>query len=297
MRHSLLFAAALAGSAVANGLEKRAISTQWEIVTVYVTTTIDGFPPVAAATPTPSPGPGVDAAIEVPPPPTLEQYAPEPDPIALQDLPVFNKPEPEHVPVPVVVEQPAPVPVAEPVPAPIEDPMVPAREAATLESYPSDAPNDYARMILENHNKWRVMHGAPPLTWNSDLAVYAEQAAKVCVFAHNTNPGGGGYGQNIAASSESDDVASLISNLFYKNELPIFAPYFGLPDPPKDSFSAWGHLTQLLWKDTTECGCATYDCTGRMGGLNFFTICNYKNQGNVAGGYAENVLPALETYA
>ncbi len=84
-------------------------------------------------------------------------------------------------------------------------------------------------------------------------------------------------------------------------------------------FDKWGHLSQILWKGTTHIACVTKDCTAQgLGGPTggsapHFTVCNYKSagkksapftrplnfesltptlsSGNVAGGYAKNVLP------
>ena len=48
----------------------------------------------------------------------------------------------------------------------------------------------------------------------------------------------------------------------------------------------YGHMTQVVWKDSREIGCA--QSAGKGG--NVFTVCNYTPAGNVIGKYNENVL-------
>lgn len=104
--------------------------------------------------------------------------------------------------------------------------------------------------------------------------------------------------------------------MFYNGEEPLYASFYG-QEPDMSNFEAWGHFTQIVWKDTTEVACVTYDCTDANDGLGllntgdgvspYFTVCNYKGPGkaqliliqaipansapgNYAGEYAANVL-------
>ncbi len=87
-------------------------------------------------------------------------------------------------------------------------------------------------------------------------------------------------------------MAKVISNEFYDGEEPKFRDYYGLVNPP--NFEEWGHFSQVVWKDTESVGCATVHCPGGLGNVGgdvppYFTVCNYKGPGNVAGRYAENI--------
>lgn len=86
----------------------------------------------------------------------------------------------------------------------------------------------------------------------------------------------GGYGQNIAAGA--DDIATVLTNMFYNNELELFSQEFG-KSQPSSSFKGWGHFTQMVWKSTTEVGCAVVDCSGqglqKTGATPVFYVCNY----------------------
>ena len=100
---------------------------------------------------------------------------------------------------------------------------------------------------------------------------------------------GGHYGQNIAAGAPSDNISSIITDHFYNDELPYFAPFYG-QDTPSDmsdaTFDKFGHYTQIVWKGTKVVGCAVVDCTGKGNGPNglgsvadnvppYFIVCNY----------------------
>ena len=95
-------------------------------------------------------------------------------------------------------------------------------------------------------------------------------------------PGGGGYGQNIAAGVSEDEVGVVITNMFYNNELELFNQEFG-KDQPSSSFKGWGHFTQIVWKDTQKVGCFVVDCSSQglanTGATPVFTVCNYSPPG------------------
>ena len=110
---------------------------------------------------------------------------------------------------------------------------------------------------------------------------------------------GAKYGQNIAAGVEANNVSAVITELFYNGEVAFYDNlYVDLPEGTKqsdkaaqvdinmDNFHEWGHFSQMVWKSTSEVGCATVDCSSKGGLANtggnvapHFTVCNYKSQG------------------
>ena len=62
--------------------------------------------------------------------------------------------------------------------------------AASTGSLSSDAAT-----LLKLHNDFRAQYGANALTWNPELATYAQNAANTCKYGHTHGP----YGENIAA--------------------------------------------------------------------------------------------------
>lgn len=155
--------------------------------------------------------------------------------------------------------------------------------AAANTSASSNPDSKYSAPILEQHNLHRNNHSANPIVWDDGLARIAQQIASSCVYAHDLQTGGGGYGQNIGAGAPPDEVNRMITNQMYNNELMLY-PAYGV-EPDMSNFEAWGHFSQIVWKQTTTVGCFTQYCPGGLGNIQsdmvskYFTVCNYKPGG------------------
>ncbi|ORY34849.1 CAP domain-containing protein [Naematelia encephala] len=103
--------------------------------------------------------------------------------------------------------------------------------------------------FLDLHNSFRPHYGAATVTWNSTLASYAASAAKTCVYGHTHGP----YGENIAAGVGGgyDLTAGFHS---WSDE----SQKYNYSDPGYSD--ATGHFTQIVWKATTQIGCAAQKC-------------------------------------
>jgi len=156
-------------------------------------------------------------------------------------------------------------------------------------------PTTYEEIVVYHHNIHRANHSADAITWSDSLASSAAEVAASCVYAHNVTAAGGGYGQNIAAGVESNNVSAIITDLFYNGEVNYFNGLYGEAQPDMTNFEHWGHFSQIVWKGTSQVGCATQDCTS--GGLAnvgsdvapYFTVCNYEAPGNYANEYGANI--------
>ncbi|KAK7463764.1 hypothetical protein VKT23_005701 [Stygiomarasmius scandens] len=140
--------------------------------------------------------------------------------------------------------------------------------------------NSDIQAYLSAHNSVRAQHGAAPLTWSDEAAAKAQQWANNCVFEHS---GGklGAFGENLAAGTgDSYGIAEAIKS--WTDEVSSYNP--GNPSP--------SHFTQVVWKATTQVGCAVQSCDGifdaSFGKAKFF-VCEYTPQGNVIGQFDENV--------
>ncbi|KAL4873719.1 CAP domain-containing protein [Aspergillus spectabilis] len=157
--------------------------------------------------------------------------------------------------------------------------------------------NDYQSNVIYSHNVHRANHSSTDLTWSADLEASAQTLAARCVYQHDTSINGGGYGQNIGYGTSSDDVAVMISNLMYNDEVGYFENLYGQASPDMSLFEKWGHFSQIVWKGTTQVGCATVTCNS-LGNVDSgtavpFTVCNYSPPGNYDGEYADNIARPL----
>ncbi|EKM57288.1 uncharacterized protein PHACADRAFT_208390 [Phanerochaete carnosa HHB-10118-sp] len=144
----------------------------------------------------------------------------------------------------------------------------------------SNASDNDVQAYLSAHNSVREQHGAAALTWNNELAAKAQQWADGCIFQHS---GGtlGPFGENLAAGTGSSfGIASAVGS--WASEASQYNP----------SNPVASHFTQMVWKATTELGCAEQQCNGifsaSFGPASYF-VCEYSVQGNVIGQFAQNV--------
>jgi len=160
-----------------------------------------------------------------------------------------------------------------------------AASSSAAAAAPAMATN-YQEAVVNHHNYHRSNHSASDLTWDAGLASTAATIAASCVYAHNVNTNGGGYGQNIAAGVESANISAVISDLFYNGEVNFFNGLYGEANPDMTNFENWGHFSQIVWKSTTTVGCATQYCPGGLANVGsdvapYFTVCNYGPPGKI----------------
>jgi pathogenesis-related protein 1 len=131
---------------------------------------------------------------------------------------------------------------------------------------------DDAQTILNAHNAYRAKHCSPALTWSAQLAAGAQQWANACTknaqggFAHSPQAFQGNYGENLAWGGGLSAKGAV--DMWYSE---IGQYNFAAP--------SWnnkvGHFTQLVWKNSTQLGCAVANCSGQR-----FWVCRYAPPGN-----------------
>lgn len=123
----------------------------------------------------------------------------------------------------------------------------------------------------------------PRMTWSAPVAAAAEAWARRCVWAHDPELGALRMGQNLFASSNVRTPAQVVAS--WADE----AAHFDYAANRCASGQVCGHYTQIVWRSSTQLGCATAECsTGSpFGSLNggrwWNVVCNYAPAGNVRG--------------
>ncbi len=129
--------------------------------------------------------------------------------------------------------------------------------------------------ILNEHNKERALLNISNLTWNEDLAAYAQewalQLAEEDESIHHRPADS--YGENISWISNMPDELSEGVSMW--NEEKVYFKY----KPIGNDWAKSGHYTQVIWKNTTQVGCG---CAVSKSGA-FFFVCNYDPAGNYMG--------------
>jgi uncharacterized protein YkwD len=153
---------------------------------------------------------------------------------------------------------------------------VSASKPASLASNSSVSSADI-QAYLSAHNTVRAQHGAVALTWSDNLSSVAQAWADGCKFEHS----GGQFGENLAAGTgDSYTIATAVKS--WTDEV----SQYNSNDPQPS------HFTQVVWKATTQVGCAVKDCSGIFDasyGLAHYHVCEYSPAGNVIGEFAQNV--------
>lgn len=137
--------------------------------------------------------------------------------------------------------------------------------------------------IVAAHNRWRTETGVPELTWSESLADvarnWAEQlSSSGCRLQHS----GGGYGENIYKVSPVvwSNGHREIQNRSPRQIVDGWAAERQDYDYDNNTCNGiCGHYTQLVWRDSTEVGCAAALCPDRSQ----IWVCNYAPVGNVDG--------------
>ncbi|KAI9344467.1 CAP domain-containing protein [Pilaira anomala] len=135
-------------------------------------------------------------------------------------------------------------------------------------------PAEIQQSALNTHNGYRARHHVPGIRWSDTLAAHAKSVSDSCVWGHNIVS----TGQNIGLGYSSMQAAV---DSWY-NEVSSYNY-----DNGESTSSATSHFTQIVWKETTEIGCAATYCANL--GASYY-VCDYSPPGNFIGQYSANVL-------
>jgi len=152
-------------------------------------------------------------------------------------------------------------------------------------SSPLWTPQDVDARLLAAHNAERTRLGIPPLKWNDKLAAraagWAQELTRMDHLEHaddaDYEDGSEVEGENLWRGTKGYYTPEQMVNLWV-DERKIFV---NGPFPRNSTTGQWrdvGHYTQLVWRTTTEVGCAIAD-----NGEDEILVCRYAEGGNVIG--------------
>merc|ERR1711931_216507 len=137
----------------------------------------------------------------------------------------------------------------------------------------------FAKNMLDEHNKYRSKHGVPPLKLDNKMNAYAQNLAESNAAAGrlaHTPREHRRYGENLAYSGgyPLDEEPKRIVQQWY-NEISVYPGHFT---------RASGHFSQVIWKNSKRLGVGF-----AQKGNELFVAAVYDPKGNVDGQHAENV--------
>jgi hypothetical protein len=134
-------------------------------------------------------------------------------------------------------------------------------------------------VVFNETNRHRADHCTPALTWSAALASHAQTSADRCPTDHNRD--------ELKAQNENENLFNGRGGVeftgpkaavdFWYNEINAYK--FDAPvlvfDVKEGKGPVNGHFTQLMWKATTQVGCAVKVCSNGT-----FYACRYQLPGN-----------------
>ncbi len=134
--------------------------------------------------------------------------------------------------------------------------------------------NQQRQQFIDAHNRWRSQVGVGPIEWDKNLEKFAAQWAvelgkKGCKMKHRPN---NEYGENLYWSSGRTFEPTYTVDSWGSE----IKDYDGKVCCQNDVVV--GHYTQIVWRTTTQVGCAAIKC-----GTQIIVVCNYNPAGNWVG--------------
>lgn len=145
---------------------------------------------------------------------------------------------------------------------------------------------------LNAHNGVRTKHGLKPLKWSDKLAAYSQQWAdhlgtgESCRMYHRS--GSPPHGENLYISSatvwtiDNKEVSREKNQVSIRNVVKAWTDeekWYNYQSNSCTPGQQCGHYTQIVWRETTEVGCAVKFC----GDQSQNWVCSYNPPGNIVG--------------
>lgn len=142
----------------------------------------------------------------------------------------------------------------------------------------SDVQDPSISEILNAHNKYRIELNIPPLKWSNELAKHAKAwADRLAGTGRMYHSSGSGEGENLwMGTSGYYSLTQMVDGWGGEKRYYKDGTFPGVST--SGSWADVGHYTQIIWRNTTEVGCAK-----STGGGNDYFVCRYSPPGNYIG--------------
>ncbi|MFC4121337.1 CAP family protein [Nonomuraea zeae] len=159
----------------------------------------------------------------------------------------------------------------------------------TRPALPDCTTPEFQAEALAEANAYRAKHHAPPLVMDPELNAYAQERASSRSEQEMLNAGHTGLraqtGENIFWGGGSEALPGSDAVKSWYDEITAY-------DFAAAKFSSGaGHFTQLVWKASTKVGIARVAGQGSKY-FETYIVFVFEARGNMAGAFADNVLPA-----
>jgi uncharacterized protein YkwD len=134
---------------------------------------------------------------------------------------------------------------------------------------------DLIQQWLDAHNQWRDEVVVPQLKWSPSLSRSAQSWAvglsdQYGHLVHSKT----GNGENIFWTSESEALPIEATDSWGEEKA-----YYAGQKISGSNYHQFGHYTQMIWRETTEVGCAIVS----NGSNGTYVVCQYYPPGNYIG--------------
>ncbi|KAL6498908.1 hypothetical protein OROHE_026415 [Orobanche hederae] len=138
----------------------------------------------------------------------------------------------------------------------------------------SSSAQNSAQDYVGSHNTPRGQVGVGTVTWNTNLANYAQNYANQrigdCALTHSNGP----YGENLAKGSSINFSGVSAVNMWAAEKL-----HYNYTSNSCIGGNQCLHYTQVVWGDSVRIGCARVKCTNEW----YYVVCSYDPPGNWEG--------------